>query len=215
VIQGDAWLAVLDALYRGNPARSLQKLDAALQRTPLEQLDPLDIPYLDLAYAYAAAGRTDRARALLASYEAIDPTLRARDEGWFLATRGAVSLREGHPEQAVRELKEAIAVDICAQCSLPELGRAFEAAGESDSAIAAYERYLATPAVDKIDIDQYELQRMYRGLGELYEQKGDRARALDYYGRFVELWRDADPDLQPQVTEIRQRMANLAAQEGR
>jgi hypothetical protein len=49
--------------------------------------------------------------------------------------------------------------------------------------------------------------------GELYEARGDRARALDYYGRFVELWKDADPALQPAVREVRARMAALARRE--
>jgi hypothetical protein len=39
-------------------------------------------------------------------------------------------------------------------------------------------------------------------------------KALDYYGRFVDLWRDADPELQPQVEEIRQRIARLAQETG-
>jgi hypothetical protein len=47
-------------------------------------------------------------------------------------------------------------------------------------------------------------------LGELYEAKGDRKKAAEYYGRFVELWKDADPELQPGVKEVRGRLARLA-----
>ena len=36
--------------------------------------------------------------------------------------------------------------------------------------------------------------------------------ALDYYGRFVTLWREADPELQPIVAEVRERMDRLAAE---
>ena len=38
-------------------------------------------------------------------------------------------------------------------------------------------------------------------LGEIYEARGDRARAAERYGQFVELWKGADPELQPRVTE--------------
>lgn len=33
------------------------------------------------------------------------------------------------------------------------------------------------------------LARSYLKLGELYEARGNRGKAVDYYGRLVELWR--------------------------
>jgi hypothetical protein len=50
-------------------------------------------------------------------------------------------------------------------------------------------------------------------LGELYEQRGNREKALEYYGRFVDLWKDADAALQPIVQEVRQWMARLAREQ--
>jgi len=49
-------------------------------------------------------------------------------------------------------------------------------------------------------------------MGELYEAKGERAKAVDFYGRFADLWRDADPALQPRVREAKRRLANLVAE---
>jgi hypothetical protein len=37
---------------------------------------------------------------------------------------------------------------------------------------------------------------------------------LSYYARFVELWKDADPDLQPHVRKARARMIELQRREG-
>jgi len=51
-----------------------------------------------------------------------------------------------------------------------------------------------------------------RRVGELYEGRGDRAKAREYYGRFVDLWRDADPGFQPIVRDVRARMARLAGE---
>lgn len=51
-----------------------------------------------------------------------------------------------------------------------------------------------------------------RRLGQLYEARGDRDRALEYYGRFVDLWKDADPSLQPKVAETRRWIAQLAGE---
>jgi tetratricopeptide (TPR) repeat protein len=215
VLQQKLWLGGIDVWYRGDRVGGLRKMDAALARFPLSQMDTLDRPYLDLAYSYAMAGRPERARAYLAEYETIDPSLRAAEEGYRMSVQGVVTLSEGHAEAAIHEIEAGIALDPCLYCALADLGRAFTAAGQPDSAIAAYERYLTLHSPDKIDNDNAELPVMYRQLGELYEKKGDRSKALDYYGRFVELWRDADPDLQPQVAEIRQRMAGLASEERR
>jgi DNA-binding SARP family transcriptional activator len=68
------------------------------------------------------------------------------------------------------------------------------------------------------------MNRLYNGaltlapalkrLGELYEAKGDRKRAREYYEKFVTLWKDADPELQPGVKEVRGRLAKLAQEPG-
>jgi tetratricopeptide (TPR) repeat protein len=58
----------------------------------------------------------------------------------------------------------------------------------------------------------YALAAAYKRLGELNEARGDRAKALEYYGRFVDLWTDADPDLQPVVRDVRARLARLAGE---
>jgi len=40
----------------------------------------------------------------------------------------------------------------------------------------------------------------------------DLAMTGDYYGRFTELWREADPEFQPKVKEVRLRIADLKAE---
>jgi tetratricopeptide (TPR) repeat protein len=97
-------------------------------------------------------------------------------------------------------------------CALPDLARAYEGLGARDSAIVVYERCLFTGQLFRFDLDRVELAPTYFRLGELYEGKGDRAKAADYYGRFVELWRNGDPDVQPRVTEVKRRLAALAAE---
>jgi hypothetical protein len=49
----------------------------------------------------------------------------------------------------------------------------------------------------------------YHRLGELYEAKGDRTNAARFYSAFVELWKNADPELQPRVAETRRKLALL------
>ena len=37
--------------------------------------------------------------------------------------------------------------------------------------------------------------------------------ALEYYGRFADMWKKADPELQPRVADVRRRIAELTRQE--
>ena len=58
-------------------------------------------------------------------------------------------------------------------------------------------------------VDRFYLAPALFRLGELYEHAGDTKHATEYYGRFVELWKNADPELQPRVTEAKTRMEHL------
>jgi hypothetical protein len=49
-------------------------------------------------------------------------------------------------------------------------------------------------------------------LGQLYEAKGNREKAAHYYAKFVDLWKDADPELQPRVAEAKARLARLGGE---
>ena len=82
----------------------------------------------------------------------------------------------------------------------------------ADSALAAYERAAGRGTTWKTIGDAFGLAPSLRRLGELYEARGDREQALKYYGRFAELWKGADPVLQPKVREVKQRMAQLAGE---
>ena len=44
---------------------------------------------------------------------------------------------------------------------------------------------------------------------EILERLGDRRQAARHYARFLELWREADPGVQPIVDSARDRLASL------
>jgi len=84
-----------------------------------------------------------------------------------------------------------------------------------DSVIAGYERYIATPNFGKLQRDQFFLAGVQKRLGELYEAKGNREKAAAHYLAFVDLWKNADPELQPAVTAVKQRLSHLQDAEQR
>ena len=63
--------------------------------------------------------------------------------------------------------------------------------------------------IDRTEADGMFLPTTHKRLGELYEAKGERDRALEHYRAFSALWKDADPGLQPQVTDAKLRVAAL------
>jgi len=102
-------------------------------------------------------------------------------------------------------------VDACVICLYARLGNAFDRGGMADSAIAMYEAYVATPNGSHVRQDRFRLAQIFERLGELYQKRGDRQRAIDFDRRFVDLWKDADPELEPRVSEARRRIALLEA----
>ena len=205
--------AAIQAWFRGNRAAGARALDAALRHYPLAQMDTLDRPYLDVAYTQLLMGQVDRARATLREFERLVPQeSRARQEGFRLTVAGQIATLSGNTEEGIRQLRAALAVDQCEHCVYPDLGRGWEAAGRPDSAIVAYENYLASPMEDPLEIDSYYLPWAHKRLGELYEQRGDREKAALHYDKFIELWKNADPDLQPQVAEARRRLGELVGE---
>jgi tetratricopeptide (TPR) repeat protein len=191
-------------------------MDAALSRTPLRTIPDPDQPYFDVATVYALAGRPDRARTVLAQYAAAvhDSALVRDNEPHRHDALAEIALAERRPMDAVAEFRLGDVLpdgpaDDCTQCLPSKLGRAYDAASMPDSAIANYERYLATPSMSRLRTDADLLAGIHKRLGELYEAKGDRVKAAGHYLTFVELWKNADPELQPKVVEVRQRLARL------
>ena len=49
----------------------------------------------------------------------------------------------------------------------------------------------------------------YLRRAEIYEHLGETEKAIDYYTRLVELWKDADPELKPYVEDARAQIDRL------
>jgi|GEM_PF-3950415 len=49
----------------------------------------------------------------------------------------------------------------------------------------------------------------YLRRAEIHDRAGDAARAMRYYARFTDLWRDCDPELRPAVERAERRLAEL------
>ena len=77
-------------------------------------------------------------------------------------------MSRGRYFEAQRQLRLAAQQDECALCSLPALGRSYELAGQPDSAIAVYERYLRTPWMKRLELDAVEREALTARLQALH-----------------------------------------------
>src|SRR5204862_6708247 len=189
------------------PAAARRGVATALQRHRLAALPATDRPYVGLAWLYAHMGRPDRARQLLAEYEAAIPEAVRRSQPFRHGAAAEIAFAEGRVQDAIKWYRAWYDEDSCAVCGLYLLARAYERAGERDSALAVYERAVTPPGYTRALEESATLGPTYRRLGELYQERGDTTRARDYYTRFVELWKDADRELRTQVRDVRQRLA--------
>ena len=91
-------------------------------------------------------------------------------------------------------------------------GRYDEAIGELKR--SDVERYLETTSMSRTFTDPGNLAAILERLGEMYDDRGDWEKAAEYYARFVDLWNEADPELQPRVENAQQRLDEIFAERG-
>jgi tetratricopeptide (TPR) repeat protein len=209
-------LAKLDASL-DQPARAVARLDAEIAATPLRSIALSDRDYLSVATVYAQAKRPDKARAILAErLQDVRDTAKLRNEIPLVhRVMGEIDLAESHPADAVREFWKGDSlpdgpVNDCDVCTLSSVARAYDKANLPDSAIVYFEKYFDSGYYARtMDVDWFARAPSARRLGELYEAKGERAKAAHYYQMFVDLWKNAEPELQPQVLDVKRRLARL------
>ena len=205
--------ATIETFARGDSTAAIERLRSALERYPLSSIEPLDRPYTALVNAYAAVRDAETAETLLEEYLEAVPDETLRDEAQVTGARAAIAAAEGRFEEAI-ELTRRADVGLCPTCALAPLALNFDLAGVPDSAIFYYEAYLDTPVLFRVYFDAAFRGSMLERLGQLHDQAGDLERAQRYYAEFVELWADADPDVQPRVQAAQRRLEEIFAERG-
>ena len=207
-------------LIAGDTLGAVAAMETLLARQPADSVGALGQPAVRVARFFARANRPRRAAELLAAYENSLTDALAKVEPWLLhVTRAEIALADGDPAAALAALRprtlrthrnEWFEDVLLPLESRPERARAWDRAGQPDSAIAVYERYVGAHALFRAELDAFELARAYRRLAALYEDRGDFARAAGWHRRLAGLWRDADPPLRQQASAALRRADSLA-----
>ena len=172
----------------------------------------------ELAVLMAMAGQPDAAARARAAYEERVPAEVRWNEAYLLyAAEAFDELHTGRPDSAFALFRRARASTPWTAPVDGLLGRAYELAGRPDSAVAAYTRYVETPwayrAFDRLLADPRMLVPIHERLALLHDRMGDPDAAARHASRVVELWAEADAELQPRVAAMR-RLLNGGAVEG-
>ena len=219
--------AVVDSLQRStlemaffdDTARAVRRVDATVTGAganfsgmPFDQR-----PYLALAAFYASAGQPARARTWLSRWESEvpDSVMRRVLEPGRRGVQGAIAISEGRYAEAIRDFWAADSTydgpnGNCDICVYDDIAYAYARAGNADSAIVWYEKYLANPFFGRHNFESGAKPMMLKRLGELYESTGNVEKAALRYREFLALWDKADARLQPKVADVRQRLSRLA-----
>ena len=209
VALGEAWSTLL---VREQAEASLALADEALARYPLADLAPLDRPYEELVRLHAFAGDAVGARVVLDEFRAEVPE-ELRSDRQMRRSKALLALAGGDDEAAIAGFRAADE-GLCLSCTLPGLARAYERAGQPDSAIAVYTRLAERPWPGKMFFDRHLLGPSLERLAELYDERGDLDDAALYYARLVELWAEADEELQPRVRAAQARLEEILRERG-
>jgi len=132
------------------------------------------------------------------------------------AVRADVALGAHRPADALKALEAVrgeVPLDLSGASPFGEdyarflRGEALLAAGNDDEALRWFEHgFDGSP-----DEMAFRAQVSFR-LGDIYERKGERQKAIDSYSKFARLWAACDPRLKPAVDDARARLARLTAE---
>ncbi len=169
-----------------------------------------------LAVEAAREGRSEAARAGLERLQQFtDSVMAAGDsaaarsfQGQVWTLRGRIAAVTDSVDAAIAYLRRGLGM-INGLWTLPRdidrysLANLIRDRGGEDEALRIYGSLYWNPWLEALG---------YYERAQLHERRGERERALIYYSRFLEMWADADPHLQPRVESARRAMERLAGE---
>jgi tetratricopeptide (TPR) repeat protein len=207
-------LAWVDLNVREDTARARERLEFMMASDGFNSLDPLTRDYGAVIILLSETGSRSEVAEKIAEMEAEVPEEYRQDmEDQYLTWEGILLAREGRLEEAIETL-ERREISGCELCRYMPVAKFYDRAGKRDSAIVLYEGYVNSHVASRLRWDEDSLGPSLERLGQLYDEAGDLENAAVYYARFVELWADADVELQPRVEAARARLEEIIRERG-
>jgi len=127
---------------------------------------------------------------------------------------GKIELEKGESSRAITFLNQAVDSLYAPNENHPNihsffinsLAQAHFNAGNLNEAQENFER-IHSLASGRLEDGDFYAKSFYM-LGKICEQRGDTAKAVEHYEKFLDLWKDADPGL-AEVEDAKRRLAEL------
>jgi serine/threonine protein kinase/lipopolysaccharide biosynthesis regulator YciM len=126
---------------------------------------------------------------------------------------GKIELKQGNIDKAVGLLEESVNFTLMNKIwPLPQvefldpLAEAYLKAGDLDKAEEQYKK-IQWQSMGRLRSGDIYVKSFFM-LGKIYEQKGDTAKAIEHYQKFLDLWKVADPGI-AEVEDAKARIAGL------
>jgi tetratricopeptide (TPR) repeat protein len=209
--------AQLLSRLEGSGSAIERRLDEALRRFPPEKMNPLDPSYRLLASSVAWTGRSRSAKDWLERWSEAQPKDMPVDSTGIFNALGDIALSEGHYEEAARLQGRSGDLIPGSEALLPHRAHPHDLAGHPDSAITLYERYLGRVSLLDLRLtwlDPAHLAETYESLGRNYENRAQPDSAAKYYQALLDLWKNADPVLEPKKKSLREALARVTGERG-
>jgi tetratricopeptide (TPR) repeat protein len=127
------------------------------------------------------------------------------DRAAFNILKGEIELAKGNHDKAV-ELFETAYTLKSDNYTLESLAQGYLMSHDLEQAIQKYEELVSEKSLGW-EAQECWIQAHYL-LGKIFEEKGDVEKAIQYFQRFFDIWKDADPDI-PILIEAKKRLAKL------
>jgi serine/threonine protein kinase len=130
---------------------------------------------------------------------------------------GKIDLEEGEASRAIERFEAALSFLPCQAGYLPPsiedyamffepLAQAYFRSGALEKSRETYEKITSLTS-GRIHFGDIYARSFYM-LGKIFEKQGDRAAAAENYRKFLDLWKNADPD-RPEPADARKRLVGL------
>ena len=206
---GAIWLVdqALRESEMGDAASTRKFATAAIALAPGRDVELLT------AIAYARSGDTASAQKLIDRLSRDSPIDTMIQGFWLPSARAALELSHGTPARALEVLEPAAPYDLAApgqfqlSTAFPLFfrGQAYLKMGNAAQAISQFQKIIDNPGAV---LNFYTFPLAHLGIARAYAASGDTTKARAAYATFLNLWKDADPNL-PLLQQAKSESAKL------
>jgi len=202
-------------LNSGNPEEALKECNKAWDSA--EEIESLSLQRLALHYkglTYLEMRLMEKAQRTADELkELIQTEINSKAIRYHLHLEGMIELKKENFSRAIENFKKAISL-LPSQSSsyddhalfIEPLASAYYKSEDLDHSREEYERITKLTTGRFFYGDVYA--KSFYMLGMIYEEQGDKSKAIEHYEKFLDLWKDADPGI-PEVEDTKKRLAGL------